>query len=86
MRSWRRWRVGLKRLRSGVDKEEKKVEVGFGYALGFLRAMNTAMPMPTAMIIMAIMTIAPALAGGCSGVVPDGVAMYAVNVGSCSTL
>jgi len=48
--------------------------------------MSTAAPMPTTMMIMAIMIIAPALPSGCSGVVSPGAAMYAVNVGSCSAL
>ena len=41
--------------------------------------------MPTDTMIMAMIIIPPAPAGGCSGIELDA-AMYAVNVGSCSTL
>ena len=48
--------------------------------------MKTAMPMPTATMIKAtIINPAPVPIGG-GGLVEVRVAMYAVNVGSCSTL
>ena len=48
--------------------------------------MSSAAPIPTTRIIIAMMSIPPAPAGSCTGVVSDAVAMYAVNVGSCSIL
>ena len=59
----------------------------FLVGLVFLLAMKTAMPIPTAIMITATIINPPApVVGGGVADVSAFVAMYAVNVGSCSTL